>query len=394
MTTQHTQGGEAILRDVVRVIATTTEPRDCILPVLEAAQHYVGASGSGMLLFEDPRLLIVSSIDENTVPSDAVLRALASASPCGIQLHPTLLDGTEWKNRLVRQICIQDQPVGILWLVFDQSPSVDSMGLEAFVDVLTIVTMHVRSEARHEKLGRNHSEFMRVVSHDLRSPLTSMQGFASMLESGTVGELNEQQAYFVEKILAGITQMTSLVENIQDAGRFDPETGFYEMQRAPCDLTEVVQKVINNHLLPAEKQELTMEAVIADDIPIINADANMLERAITNLIDNAIKYTPNGRKVEVGVRVVPPNVVVSVRDNGLGISPEHQSLLFERHVRIPRKEHKRVKGSGLGLFIVRSVARRHGGDAWVESEEGSGSTFFIRIPLNEENSIIPEKASS
>ncbi|PJF21648.1 MAG: histidine kinase, partial [Phototrophicales bacterium] len=110
-----------------------------------------------------------------------------------------------------------------------------------------------------------------------------------------------------------------------------------------------------------------------------------LERAITNLVDNAIKYTPNGREIQIGVKRQDEKIIVSVKDNGLGISPEHQKLLFERHVRIPRKEHKRVKGSGLGLFIVRSVARRHGGNAWVESEEGVGSTFYISIPLNEEN---------
>jgi signal transduction histidine kinase len=94
----------------------------------------------------------------------------------------------------------------------------------------------------------------------------------------------------------------------------------------------------------------------------------------------------------VGVHSRDGQILLSVKDNGLGISPEHQPLLFERHVRIPRKEHKRIKGSGLGLFIVRSVARRHGGEAWVESVEGEGSAFYISIPLNEVNSLIIENA--
>jgi two-component system phosphate regulon sensor histidine kinase PhoR len=246
----------------------------------------------------------------------------------------------------------------------------------------------LRDVTRFKQLNRNQSEFTRIVSHDLRSPLTSMQGFASMLELNLVGELNDKQAHFVEKILNGITQMTALVDNIQDAGRFDPETGFYELQRSPCDLGEMLRKIVDNHLVPAEKQELTISVSIADDVPVINADANMLERAIINLVDNAIKYSPNGGKIQVGVKRNRGKVVVSVRDNGLGISSDYQKHIFDRHVRIPRKEHKKVKGSGLGLFIVRSVAQHHGGDAWLESKEGQGTTFFFGIPLEGANLFV------
>jgi len=249
----------------------------------------------------------------------------------------------------------------------------------------------LRDVTQFKKLNRNQSEFMRIVSHDLRSPLTSMQGFASMLELGLVGDLNEKQKHFVSKILAGITQMTALVDNIQDAGRYDPETGFYDLSRSQVDLGEMVNRIVENHLVPAEKA-LSISVTITDDVPIINADANMLERAVINLFDNAIKYTPDGGKIEVGVKRSNHDVVVSVRDSGLGISEEAQRHLFERHVRIAREEHKKIKGSGLGLFIVRSVAQRHGGDAWVESKEGEGSTFFIGIPLDGPNLVTAGKS--
>jgi signal transduction histidine kinase len=241
----------------------------------------------------------------------------------------------------------------------------------------------LRDVTRFKRLNRNQSEFVRIVTHDLRSPLTSMQGFASMMSMA--GELNEKQKHFVDRILAGITQITGLVENIQDAGRYDPETGFYEMSRSQLDLTEMVDRIVENHLVPAEKQELSISVDKGQDVPIVYADQHMLERAITNLVDNAIKYTPNGGKITVGVYRRDDNVVVAVKDTGLGINPEQQKHLFERHQRIARQEFKRIKGSGLGLFIVRSVARRHGGEAWVESAEGQGSTFLIRIPLSETN---------
>jgi PAS domain S-box-containing protein len=239
----------------------------------------------------------------------------------------------------------------------------------------------LRDITHYKKLNRNQNEFTRIVSHDLRSPLTSMQGFANMLELGLVGELNEKQAHFVEKILSGITQMTALVENIQDAGRYDPETGFYDLSRSYCDFKEIATRIVENHLVPAEKQELHLECHIDDNVPVINADMHMLERALTNLIDNAIKYTPNGGTISVSITKRDDQIIVGVSDTGYGISPENQKHLFERHVRIARQEHKKIKGSGLGLFIVRSVAQRHGGDAWVESVEGQGSTFFFSIPL-------------
>jgi signal transduction histidine kinase len=245
----------------------------------------------------------------------------------------------------------------------------------------------LRDITQFKKLNRNQNEFVRIVSHDLRSPLTSMQGFTSML--GMVGELNERQSQFIEKILSGIAQIAALVENIQDAGRFDIETGFYEMIRAQCDLSEMVSRIVDNHLVPAEKQELSVSVAVADDVPILNADANMLERALTNLVDNAIKYTPNGGKIDVKAYCKDNSVIISVRDTGLGISPDQQKQLFQRHVRLARQENKKIKGSGLGLFIVKSVAQRHGGDAWVESAENAGSTFYLSIPLAGANLVIP-----
>ncbi len=246
--------------------------------------------------------------------------------------------------------------------------------------------MALRDVTQFKKLNRNQSEFMRIVSHDLRSPLTAMQGFASMLELELVGSLNEKQKHFVTKILAGITQMTALVDNIQDAGRFDPETGFYDLTRSQCDLGEMIRKIVENHLVPAEKS-LSIAVEVDDDVPIVHIDANMVERAIINLFDNAIKYTPSGGKITIGVKRVNNEAVIMVRDTGLGINQDAQKHLFERHVRLAREEHKKIKGSGLGLFIVRSVAQRHGGDAWVESEEGDGSTFFLGIPLEGPNLI-------
>ncbi len=378
---------QTLLRKVLRVIATTDEPRDCYAPIVQMAQDLTGARGGFVFLWDEPHLLVADEAVEGDIPPVGILWDIANKLEAGLHQNPQQADGL-WAGCVLSPVIIQHQTVGLWGLIFDfpleLTPPVQE-AIDTFTNSLIVVTKSVRTDARHDKLGRNQSEFVRIVSHDLRSPLTSVQGFSSMLHM--VGDLNEKQSHFVEKILSGVAQMAALVENIQDAGRFDPETGFYEMQRAPCDLAEIVNRIVESYLLPAEKQELTLRKRILDNVPIISADLTMLERAITNLVDNAIKYTPNGEQVIVNLYREGDNILISVEDSGFGISPDNQKMLFERHMRIPRKEHKRVKGSGLGLFIVRSVARRHGGNAWVNSTEGEGSTFTISIPLVGENLI-------
>ena len=243
-------------------------------------------------------------------------------------------------------------------------------------------TLELQDVTHYTRLNHNQSESMRFVLHDLRSPLTAIQGFAGLMES--VGELNDKQKYFVTKVLSGVAQMTALVENVQDAGRYDPESGTYQVMRIPTDLGQIARKIVDNHLVPAEKT-LQVNLKVDEQLPIINADETMLQRAMTNLVDNAIKYTPDGGNIHVSVVRHENLIIIAVQDSGLGISPQNQAQLFERHSRIHRPEFKRIKGTGLGLFIVRSVARRHGGNAWVESEEGKGSTFYISIPLEGAN---------
>jgi signal transduction histidine kinase len=240
----------------------------------------------------------------------------------------------------------------------------------------------LRDITRYKNLRDNQSEFVSTVSHDLRSPLTYMHGYATMLPM--VGELNDKQKGFAEKIISGIAQMTDLVDKILDASRLDPE-GNYELSRDTCDVAKIVTDIVSNHSQPAEKKGLKLSVALNTALPILNLDDLMLRRALNNLVDNAIKYTPENGAITVGANVQDNNLLLTVQDTGLGISEENQKHLFERFRRVRRREHQAVKGNGLGLFIVKSVAQKHGGDAWVESKEGEGSTFAIRIPLEGAN---------
>ncbi|MGB7341510.1 MAG: HAMP domain-containing sensor histidine kinase [Phototrophicaceae bacterium] len=376
-----------LLQDVLRLVAKSPNLKSVAPIILEKASHMMDASAGFYSVFEDPNLLFVYNIDADQMPDPETIESASAGLTQDIHISNNLPQAlaTSYKGWLLIPIMYKRKPAGVFCLLFANEMTLSDTSsnlLLSLVDSLTIVTTTEKVQARHNKLMQNQNEFVRIVSHDLRSPLTSIKGFASMLESA---EEDPKLLHFVVKILSGVTQMTSLVDNIQDAGRYDPETGFYEMDRTPTDLIDMVHKIVNTHLVPAEKEELTLGVNIDNDIPIVNIDANMIERSIINLVDNAIKYTPNGGRIEVGLQKDKGDLLITISDNGYGISEENRRQLFNRHFRIRRREHTRVKGSGLGLFIVRSVARHHNGDAFVESVENEGSTFGIRIPLSGEN---------
>jgi len=222
-------------------------------------------------------------------------------------------------------------------------------------------------------------DFVQIVAHDLRSPLTYMRGYATMM--GMIGELNPKQKSFADKIVVGIEQMSNLIEHMLDIGRL--ESGG-ELERAPCDLTTMIEDIVAGQRAQALTKQINLSADADPNIPVIMADEHMLRQAITNLVDNAIKYTPPEGDVLVETRLGSshfgvPHVIVSVRDNGAGISEADQAHLFEKFYRVRKKENIKVKGSGLGLTIVKGVAQRHGGDAWVESAPGEGAKFYLSI---------------
>lgn len=251
--------------------------------------------------------------------------------------------------------------------------------------------LNLRDITRFKRLHDNMTNFLSTVSHDMRTPLTFMRGYLDMM--GMVGSLNERQHSFVEKITDGVLQMSDLVEKVLDAGNLDPMTGTYDLMCEPTDILEVLEAVVNSIASAADKKQIRLEQRCDPGIPIVNVDRALLTSAFTNLAENAVKYTPREGEVLIEVRVIDDALVFSVRDNGYGISQADQARLFQRNVRIRRKEWARVKGTGLGLFIAMNVARRHGGVAWVESEEGQGSVFGITIPLSGANLVGGERAA-
>jgi PAS domain S-box-containing protein len=230
-----------------------------------------------------------------------------------------------------------------------------------------------------KELDQAKSEFVSTVSHDLRSPLTLMRGYATMLEM--VGELNEQQSGYIRKIVGAVEGMSHLVNNLLDLGRI--EAGV-DLQLEMVLVHDVVERVISNEQPSASMKRITLAAdVPSETVPLIEADKELLLQALQNLVGNALKYTESGGKVTVSVQTRPDGMVFSVSDTGIGIAPVDIPRLFDKFFRVASREAKKQHGTGLGLAIVKSIAEKHGGKVWVESQLGKGSCFYFQIPLRQ-----------
>ncbi len=235
----------------------------------------------------------------------------------------------------------------------------------------------MRDVTHFKELDTMKSEFVATVSHDLRSPLTLMRGYATMLE--TVGQLNEQQQGYVNKIVIGVGNMSRLVNNLLDLGRIEIGVG---LQVENVSVLDIIERATSALQLQASQKNIALSVELSKDMPhAVEADHALLHQAFYNLVENAIKYTPEGGKVNVRTATKQNQLIFEVEDSGIGIPVEDLSRLFEKFYRGNQREARAQHGSGLGLAIVQSIAERHGGRVWVQSVLGKGSTFYLQIPL-------------
>jgi PAS domain S-box-containing protein len=227
-----------------------------------------------------------------------------------------------------------------------------------------------------KELDELKSDFVATVSHDLRAPLTFMRGYTTMLPM--VGELSEKQRDYVDKILQGVGQMSELIDDLLDLGRVEAGVG---MERKPCHLGAILIEAVDGMRARAITKEIKLKLEPPEGAAVVAGDAALLRQMVANLVDNAIKYTPNGGTVTVGLSVHDEQAAIRVTDTGIGIAPDDQVRLFEKFYRIKRRDTADIPGTGLGLAIVKSIVERHGGRVWVESKLNKGSVFHALLPL-------------
>jgi two-component system NtrC family sensor kinase len=235
-----------------------------------------------------------------------------------------------------------------------------------------------------KELDRLKSEFVSTVSHDLRTPLTTIQGYIELLDR--VGPLNEMQNSFIEKALRSLTHITELIGDLLDIGRI--EAG-YDLEMEPCRIDEIIAEVGEANLQPASQQNVKLRWELSPEPLWVQGSSRRLRQVIENLVSNALKYNRPGGLVEMRAKRDNDHIIVHVRDTGIGIPLEEQPRVFERFYRVQSDETEDIRGTGLGLAIVKSVVEKHKGRIWVESVVGHGSEFSFVVPALSETQDEP-----
>jgi two-component system phosphate regulon sensor histidine kinase PhoR len=222
------------------------------------------------------------------------------------------------------------------------------------------------------------ANFISMVSHELRTPLNTINGFLEIVLDGQVGPLNERQHEFLEYAHISTQQLATLVEDILFISKAD--SGQFTLRRGEVPIAKLIAQVLNSLQAVAEKAEVRLVAEVAESLAPIPADELRLQQVLTNLLNNAIKFSAAQSEVSLRVRAEGEELVFTVADHGKGIAAEDHQRIFERFYQSEGGARARAGGYGLGLSIAKLIVEQHGGRIWVESTLGEGATFAFTMP--------------
>jgi signal transduction histidine kinase len=263
----------------------------------------------------------------------------------------------------------------VLW---DRSPYISIVVLGPLITVALHERWLHRALERLREFDRLKDEFIAVISHELRTPLTSVYGAALTLQKRDVDE--DVQASLLEIVSDEAGRLARLLDDALSASRLHAERETFEIQ--PVDGREIARAVVDAcRQRLTEGLELELQLASPSDLPLVSADPDKLRQIMVNLVENAIKYSPDGGQIEVRLDRAGAALRFTVRDEGIGIAPDEQARIFERFHRLDPNMTRGVGGTGLGLYICRELVQRMAGRIWVTSREGEGSTFAFELPL-------------
>ena len=355
-------GQAAVVYENNRLLTEAQSERGRLRAILASTSDaIIVVDQQGQLMLANPAARRMFDLDEQ-VPSKALSSLVPDAS------MRILLETPLQTSCLTRELHLENGATVYA--------AVSPVALSDGGNVGRVMVMRDISELKR----REHAQanFVSTLSRDLRTPLTFLRGYASMIPR--VGSLNTQQNEFVERIIRNVDYVSGLLDNLVDLNSIELGEGV-KLER--CSVAGAIEAALAAARRETERHQHNVRLILPQSPPLVEADRNLLIRAITCLVDNAAKYTADGGTIGVEARHHEGGVLVIVSDTGIGITPADQMRLFDRFYRVDRPELHNVPGYGLGLSIVKAIADWHGGRVWVESEPGKGSRFYFWLPRHE-----------
>ena len=393
----------SIMGRIVRELNASLEVDRAMRITLEWAMRQSNAEAGmiGMLEDNEVRIMaqqgyedIVSEQSTSSIPLE--LPAIKAVIQTG-QANQVSLVGNGSKgilphahSQIIIPIRREAQVIGLILL---ESTS-DSQGNLAFLNRLSdnaaIAISNAQLYDAVQRANLAKSDFVSFVAHELKNPMTSIKGYTELLAAGSVGQINEMQANFLNTIRSNVERMSALVSDLNDNAKI--EAGRLRLEYKPVDVREVVEEVIRSTRRQVEDKRQSIEVKLPERLPSVWADRLRVGQVLTNLVSNAHKYTPEGGKILLGAEVTRNQwdpegakqvVHLWVKDTGIGISIEDQAKIFQKFFRSDDTKAREVPGTGLGLNITRSLVEMQGGRIWFDSEFRRGTTFHFTVPVAE-----------
>jgi signal transduction histidine kinase/putative methionine-R-sulfoxide reductase with GAF domain len=393
----------SIMGRIVRELNASLEVDRAMRITLEWAIRQSGAEAGliGMLEEDDLRimaqdgyedLLADASVARSVLEFPAIKTAIQSGQPSQISLLGNGKRGI-FPNAHTQIIVPIRREAGVIGLLLLESTS-DSQGNLGFLNRLSdnaaIAIYNAQLYDEVQKANNAKSEFVSLVAHELKNPMTSIKGYSELLASGTVGQINELQTNFLGTIRSNVERMSALVSDLNDQAKI--EAGRLRLDFNPVDLRDVVDDVVRSTKRQIEEKHQSVEVNLPEQLPQVWADRLRVGQVLTNLVSNANKYTQEGGHIVISAAASSNHwdpegakrvVHLWVQDDGIGISAEDQTKIFVKFFRSDDMKARESPGTGLGLNITKSLVEMQGGRIWFESEFRRGTIFHFTVPIAE-----------
>jgi signal transduction histidine kinase len=399
----------SLLQQLDRDLNTTLELDPVVNLTLDWVLRTCNATAGGLVLILDgePKLVAArgydesfgpDSIDSDTIRAGIIGQVLRSGKPHlakDVHEQPNYIAAAfDTRSQMTIPITHKQAVIGAIAIESNQSAAFDPRNVEVAIRVTDHAAVAIANAILYEQVieaNNAKSEFVSMVSHELKTPMTSVQGYTDLILSGVTGELTEKQRQFLQTITANIKRMGTLIQDLTDISRI--ETNHLRISPAPMSFAQVVSETLQITQTLSQEKQIVVHVDLPVDLPAVMGDQERLVQVMTNLVSNACKYSPPDSDVFLTVVTdlqvkqnsdngsrPQPVVVCSVRDSGYGISEEDQAKLFTKFFRAGDPNIRQSSGTGLGLSITKGIVELHGGSIWFESKLGEGTTFHFTIP--------------